>query len=187
VENVSHLDEVDALRDLGARDVTDGPVSVSDLFRAHHRRLVGLASLLVDDRGSAEEVVQDAFLSLHRKYGSLRDPSLALTYLNRSVVNGARDRLRRKQRFVGVALRVRPVSEELGSAEQSAVRHEQSERLWLAIGGLSRRQREVLVLRYYLDQTEAEIAEVLGVSKGSVKVHASRGLTALAHRLEADR
>ena len=131
--------------------------------------------------------MQDAFLGLHRKHGRLRDPSLALTYLNRSVVNGARDRLRRKQRFVGLAPRLRAVPDALDSAEQAAMSHEQSEQLWLAIGGLSRRQREVLVLRYYLDQSEAEIAEVLGVSKGSVKVHASRGLTALAQRLEADR
>ena len=71
--------------------------------------------------------MQDAFLSLHLKHRRLRYPSLALTYLNRSVVNGARDRLRRKQRFTGLAPTLRPVPQTLASAEQSALSHEQSE------------------------------------------------------------
>jgi len=52
--------------------------AVSALFLAHHRRLVGLASLLVDDRGTAEDVVQEAFVNLHRRWGHLRDPGSAV-------------------------------------------------------------------------------------------------------------
>jgi RNA polymerase sigma factor (sigma-70 family) len=82
-------------------------------------------------------------------------------------------------------LRLVPRSEVLASAEHDAVEHDESDRLWRAIVQLPRRQRQVLVLRYYLDQTEAEIADTLEVSRGSVKRHASRGLATLARCLEA--
>ena len=68
--------------------------AVSALFVAHHRRLVGLAALLVDDRATAEDVVQEAFVNLHRRWRHLRDPGAAVAYLNKAVVNGGRDRLR---------------------------------------------------------------------------------------------
>ena len=79
-----------------------------------------------------------------------------------------------------------PVPEERSSAEQDAVQHEEADLLWQAITALPMRQRQVLVLRYYLDQSEAEIADTLEVSRGSVKRHASRGLAALARSLEAE-
>jgi RNA polymerase sigma-70 factor (sigma-E family) len=160
--------------------------AVSALFLAHHRRLVGLASLLIDDRGTAEEVVQEAFVSLHRRWGQLRDPESAVAYLNKTVVNGGRDRLRHGRRVVSILPRMVPVPEGLASAEQDAVRHEEADLLWQAITALPTRQRQVLVLRYYLDQSEAEIADTLEVSRGSVKRHASRGLAALARSLEAE-
>jgi RNA polymerase sigma-70 factor (sigma-E family) len=159
--------------------------AVSNLFVAHHRRLVGLAALLVDDRGTAEDVVQEAFVGLHRHWGRLRDPGSAVTYLNRAVVNGGRDRLRHGRRVVAILPRMVPVPEERSSAEHDAVRHDEADRLWQAITALPMRQRQVLVLRYYLDQSEAEIADTLEVSRGSVKRHASRGLAALARSLEA--
>jgi RNA polymerase sigma-70 factor (sigma-E family) len=160
--------------------------AVSDLFVAHHRRLVGLASLLVDDRETAEEVVQDAFVGLHRRWSHLRDRESAVAYLNVAVVNGGRDRLRHGRRAVVALPRMVPVAEGLRSAEHVAVGHDEAGRLWQAIRALPTRQRQVVVLRYYLDQTEAEIADTLHVSKGSVKKHASRGLAALAHALEAE-
>ena len=132
------------------------------LFRTHHRRLVGLASLLCDDQATAEDVVQEAFAGLYRRWWQLRDPHNAVAYLNRAVVNGGRDHLRRGRRA-------------------------ESDRLWQAIRSLPRRQRQVLVLRYYLDQSEAEIADTLAISRGSVKQHASRGLAALARSTEVAR
>jgi RNA polymerase sigma factor (sigma-70 family) len=81
-------------------------------------------------------------------------------------------------------VRLIPRSEELDSAEQDVVRRNDRDRLWTAITALPARQREVLVLRYYLEQNEAEIAETLGISRGSVKQHASRGLAALARSWE---
>ncbi|WP_240916988.1 SigE family RNA polymerase sigma factor [Nocardioides sp. HDW12B] len=162
----------------------DGSAAVSDLFMAHHRRLVGLAALLVDDRQVAEDVVQDAFAALHRRWQSLRDPNAAVAYLNRAVVNGSRDTLRRRRRADRATLRLVPRSEELPSAEHGVVTHQDADRMWATVTALPVRQRQVLVLRYYLDQSESEIAETLGVSRGSVKQHASRGLAALAHQWE---
>jgi len=159
--------------------------AISELFLAHHRRLVGLASLLVDERQTAEDIVQEAFAGLYRRWHHLRDPHAAVTYLNRAVVNAGRDELRHGRRVVAGLRRMTPQSEELASAEHSAVLHAEADLLWQVIGQLPHRQRQVLVLRYYLDQSEAEIAETLEVSAGSVKKHASRGLAALARSLEA--
>jgi RNA polymerase sigma-70 factor (sigma-E family) len=158
---------------------------ISELFRAHYRRLVGLAVLLVDDRATAEDVVQDAFAGLYRRWHHLRDHQAAVAYLNRAVANGGRDQLRRGRTASAGLRRLTPVSEELASAESAAVADDEAARLWQGICALPHRQRQVLVLRYYLDQSEAEIAETLEVSPGSVKTHASRAIAALARSLEA--
>ncbi|MGY2873329.1 RNA polymerase sigma-70 factor (sigma-E family) [Marmoricola sp. URHA0025 HA25] len=164
----------------------DRVAAVSELFVAHHRRLIGLAALLVDDRGGAEEVVQEAFLTLHRRWRLLRDPTACVAYLNTCVVNGSRRRLRQRRRLAVLVPRMAAPSDVLDSAEQQVVDREQLGRVRREIGELSRRQREVLVLRYYLDQSEAEIADTLGISCGSVKSHASRGLATLALRLKVE-
>ena len=177
---VSHVDVLEPR--MRRRD--ERAVTVADLFAAQHRRLVGLAALLVDDHETAEDVVQDAFAGLYRSWRLLRDPDAAVAYLNRAVVNGGRGQLRRRRSARrGRALLV-PSSEETESAERLVVEHEQAEQLWRGVQALPRRQRQVLVLRYYLQQTEAEIAETLGVSPGSVKQHARRGLAALARSWE---
>jgi RNA polymerase sigma-70 factor (sigma-E family) len=181
VEAVGRRIEVGPVDDLERLGRTD---AVANLFVADHRRLVGLAALLVDDRATAEDVVQEAFVNLHRRWAQLRDQRSAVAYLNRAVVNGGRDRLRHGRRGVALLPRMVPVPEERPSAEQDAVRHDEAERLWRAITALPYRQRQVLVLRYYLDQSEAEIAATLEVSRGSVKKHASRGLAALARSVE---
>lgn len=182
----SHADEVGALREtlfVGRQNRTD---AVSALFVDHYRRLVGLSCLLVDDPGSAEEVVQEAFLALYRRYRLLRDPSAAVAYLNRCVVNGGRRRLIRRRSLAARVLLLDPPDEAQASAEQEAAVNDLSDRLWRGLQQLPGRQREVLVLRYYLDQSEAEIAETLGISRGSVKTHASRGLAALLRRLDVE-
>ncbi len=180
---VSGLAEVGRDDALASRGRTD---AVSALFVAHHRRLVGLAALLVDDRETAEDVVQDAFAGLYRRWRLLRNSNAAVAYLNKAVVNGGRDALRHGRRGTAILPRMVPSPEVLASAEQAAVAHDEADRLWMAITRLSARQRQVLVLRYFLDQSEAEIAETLSVSRGSVKRHASRGLEALARLLEGE-
>jgi RNA polymerase sigma-70 factor (sigma-E family) len=163
----------------------DRDTVVAELFLAHHRRLVGLAALLVDDRQTAEDVVQDAFAGLYRGWRRLRDPNAAVAYLNQAVVNGGRDSLRRRRRSGTALLSLVPRSEELDSAERDAELHQQGDLLWRAVAALPDRQRQVLVLRYYLDQSEAEIARTLGISRGSVKKHASRALASLATQWKA--
>ena len=152
----------------------------------HHGRLLGLATLLVGDRQAAEDVVQDAFVGLYRRWGHLRDPEAAVAYLNKAVVNGGHEHFRRDHRAALLLPRILPRSEELASAEQDAVGHDEADRLRHAVSGLPWRQRQVLVLRYYLDQSEAEIADTLGIARGSVKRHASRGLAALARTVGSE-
>ena len=175
------MPEVSAVVDRPWAGPTD---AVASLFRAHHRRLVGLASLLCDDRATAEDVVQEAFAGLYRHWRRLRDPHNAVAYLNKAVVNGSRNQLLRRRRAAASMLRLVPQAEALTSAEHDVMTHAETDRLRQAIRALPRRQRQVLVLRYYLDQSEAEIAATLDIAPGSVKRHASRGLAALGRDLE---
>ena len=156
--------------------------AVAALFQHHYRRLVGLASLMVDDRETAEEVVQDAFEGLYRSWGRLHDPQAAVAYLNRSVVNGSRSRLRRRRTERGYHL---PTAGTGPSAESEGIADGRREAIVEAVRALPRRQREVVVLRYYLDLSEEQIAEWLGISRGSVKTHASRANQTLHAALEA--
>lgn len=162
----------------------DRDAAIALLFAAHHGRLVGLARLLVDDVPSAEDVVQDAFAGLVRRWPWLRDKDRALGYLQAAVVNGARSNLRRRR--TETLNRVKAASA-APSAETDAVNSDERKRVFAALSLLPTRQRQVLVLRYYLDQPEAEIAATLSISAGAVKQHASRGLAALARQLEATR
>ena len=154
----------------------DADEAVTALYAAHRRRLVGLAALLLHDRGSAEEVVQDAFVALHGRWRRLAEPDAALAYLRQVVVNRARDVLRHRE----VAERRRPLPDpEPEGPEELAVRSAQHRQVLAALAHLPLRQREVLVLRYSADLSEADIAAALGVSRGAVKTHAHRGLAAL--------
>ena len=155
------------------------------LYAAHWRQLVRLAVLLVRDVGTAEEIVQDCFISVHAKWNRLHDPDKALAYLRRSVVNRSRSHLR----HVAVVRRHsdregRP--ETVTGADHGADNHARRATVLDALRRLPRRQREVLALRYYLDLSEAEIADMLGISRGAVKSHASRGAAALRADLGAE-
>jgi RNA polymerase sigma-70 factor (sigma-E family) len=151
------------------------------LYRDHYRSLVRLASLLVDDVGTCEEIVQEAFVNVWQRGGVFRHADRAPAYLRSAVLNGARSQLRRRlvrRRHLAA------VPDPAPSAESSAVASDEQRRVLVALRSLPDRQREVLALRYYLDLSEAEIAATLGISPGSVKTHAHRGLAALAERLE---
>jgi RNA polymerase sigma-70 factor (sigma-E family) len=154
------------------------------LYAAHFRQLVRLGVLLVHDVGTAEEIVQDCFLAVHAKWNSLRDPDRALAYLRRSVVNRSRSHLRHLSVVRRHADREAP-PEPAAGADHATYDLARRAMVLEALHRLSRRQREVLVLRYYLDLSEAEIADVLGISRGAVKSHASRGAAALRAELGA--
>lgn len=157
--------------------------ALAALYAAHYPALLRLAVLLVDT-ASAEDVVQDAFARLYAHPRTLRDPDRALPYLRSCVLNGARSRLR----HLKVVARHAPAGlGDAASAEDAAMLRAEHAEVLAALQRLPRRQREVLVLRYYLDLTEADIAGTLGISAGSVKQHASRGIAALTRSLEGVR
>jgi len=154
---------------------------VEDLYRGHALRLTRMALLLVGDRASAEDVVQEAFLGLFRGLGRLSDPGRAGAYLRVSVLNGCRSvlRARKRARLRGTATDYPAV----WSAESAALEGEERREVLQAIARLPRRQREVLVLRYFLGLSDSEIAADLGVSRGTVVSTASRALAALATKV----
>jgi RNA polymerase sigma-70 factor (sigma-E family) len=161
---------------------------LAGLYRDHYRDLVRLAALLLGDVATSEEVVQDAFVRVHlaRHRDRLRDDAKALPYLRSAVLNGARSGLRRRE------VRRRPLAIVRAGAvaaepERAALAGDEHRRVVAALRRLPARQRECLVLRYYLDLSEAEIAATLGISAGSVKTHASRGIAALASKLAPER
>ena len=153
------------------------------LFRTHCAGLVRLAMVLLGDREEAEEVVQDAFVSLHRNWSGLRDTSSAGAYLRQAVVGGCRSRQRRFVRARRATTRLAPIPSPV-SLEDLAVGSEEAARVTAAVRALPTRQREVVVARYYLGMTEAQTAELLQVGLGSVKRHAHRALATLQHGVE---
>lgn len=161
----------------------DADEALTVLYTAHHRSLVRIAGLLLRDTDAAEEVVQDAFVGLYRRWRRLRDPDKAVAYLRQSTVNGARSALRRRGTAWRALPRLLPVDSDPDVATQVAAHRTVID----ALAHLPERQREVLVLRYYADLSEAQIADLLGISRGAVKTHASRGLAALRPTLETVR
>jgi RNA polymerase sigma-70 factor (sigma-E family) len=164
--------------DAAARDADEALVA---LYTAHYRSLVRLSTLLLHDMAAAEDVVQDAFVAMHGSWRRLRDTDKAVAYLRQAVVNRSRSRLRHLKvvdKHAPTALADAP------SAETGAMGAVQRDEVMAALRRLPHRQREVLVLRYYGDMSEAQIAEAMGISTGAVKSHASRGVAALRQTLE---
>jgi RNA polymerase sigma-70 factor (sigma-E family) len=166
------------LVEAGTRDADEALVA---LYTAHYRSLVRLSALLLHDAAAAEDVVQDAFVAMHGSWRRLRDPDKALAYLRQAVVNRSRSRLR----HLKVVDRKAPAPmPDAASAEYGALASLDRAEVLACLRGLPQRQREVLVLRYYADLSEAQIADAMGISPGAVKSHASRGVIALRQRLE---
>ncbi|MER6781991.1 SigE family RNA polymerase sigma factor [Streptomyces sp. NPDC000659] len=156
--------------------------TVTELYHAHRLRMVRLAVLLVDDLATAEDVVQDAFTALYRRHGEqIREVDNALGYLRTAVVNTSRSVLRRRRT---ARAWTPPAAADIPSAEDHVVLDEAHREVLAALGRLTPRRRQVLVLRYWAELSEAEIATTLGISRGSVKSNASRALDALEKILE---
>lgn len=150
-------------------------------YRIHYGSLVRQAALLVRDIPTAEDVVQDCFIAMHLTRPQLEDSAKALPYLRQSVMNRSRSVLRHRV----VANRHGPApAPDMPSAEDSALSRLEHAAVISALTILAPRQRQVLALRYFADMSEAQIAAALGISKGAVKTHASRGLTSLRPVLE---
>jgi RNA polymerase sigma-70 factor (sigma-E family) len=156
--------------------------AITALYRTHRISMLRLAFVLLNDRAVAEELVQDAFAALYQRWDSLVDKSAAPFYLRATVVNGARSAQRRRD----IARRhVRAAEHDTSPpADFSILLAEEHREVVEVLRRLPRRQREVLVLRYWANLDEAEIAETLGISRGTVKSTASRALAVLEKKLK---
>lgn len=164
-------------------DALDADEALTELYAVHYRKLVRIAAMLLDDIGASEEVVQDAYVKMHSAWRRIREPAAAEAYLRTTVVNLARSRLRR--RMVAAKYPPKPMPD-APSAEHGAMIRLERDRVIRALHTLPARQRECLVLRYYADLSEVQIAEAMRISTGAVKSHASRGMAALRAALLED-
>ena len=170
------LDEADT-------DPRGAEAAVAGLFEARYPELVRLAGLLGAD--DPEDIAQEAFARLLRRFGSLRDADAALGYVRVTVCNLARNR----RRHLRVARLRTPVERQADaeSSEQAALLREEQREVIAALAALPARRREAIVLRYWLGLSEAEIAATMGIAAGTVKSAVSRGLAALGRALEEGR
>jgi RNA polymerase sigma-70 factor (sigma-E family) len=157
--------------------------AVIELYSQHYRALVRLAALLVRDTPTAEEVVQDSFVAMQGGWQRLRDTEKALAYLRQAVVNRSRSVLRHR---TVVDKNLQKAPPDMPSAEHGALVLLERSAVVAALRGLPDRQREAIVLRYYADLSEAEIATAMGISRGAVKSHTARGMAALRNALEQE-
>ena len=156
----------------------DADSALTRLHADNYLSLVRTAVLLVRDQALAEDVVQDCFVELLRRWDRLNTAEFKpAAYLRTSVVNRSRSALRHR------AVVARTLSELVTATNDEALVIQRRLAVLDALGALPARQREVLVLRHYLDLSERTTAEVLGISVGTVKSHASRGATALRAQL----
>jgi RNA polymerase sigma-70 factor (sigma-E family) len=166
------------------QDGAGAEAAVTALYEAHALGLVRLAYVMLGDRAGAEDVVQDAFGGLYRRWDQLSDKERALQYVRSSVLNGCRSALRRLGR-AGVDGVPQPPA--AASAEAAVLTSEERREVMRALRRLPHRQREVLVLRFYLDEPEATIAQAMGISQSTVRSTAHRALAALGRLLEETR
>jgi RNA polymerase sigma-70 factor (sigma-E family) len=167
---------------------SSGQTSSADVeawYRAHRAELVRLAGLALGDRDRGEEVVQEVFARVYRRPPVLEQPGEQARYLRSAVLNSCRSRLTRRATGRRATDRLqRQVTPQVTSTEDAGVGSVTRDQVLAAVRRLPRRQRDVVLLRYWLDLPEAEIAATLGVSAGTVKTSAHRAMHTLAPLLE---
>jgi RNA polymerase sigma-70 factor (sigma-E family) len=166
-------------------DGTDGAAGGADsavtaLYQAHAVGLIRLAIVMLGDRAAAEDVVQDAFFGLYRHWARLDDPANALVYVRSAVLNRCRNALRQR----GRPRHPDTAAMASESAEAIVLVGEEHQQVLAAIRALPDRQREALVLRFYLDMSEEDTARAMGISRGTVKSATSRAVAALGRMLK---
>jgi RNA polymerase sigma-70 factor (sigma-E family) len=162
----------------------DADHAVTALYLTHYRPLVRMAVLLVQDLATAEEIVQDSFVAVHAAWRRLPDADYALSYLRRSVVDRSRSALRQHVVVDNLAPRLAP-DLPIGHGAES-IEVERSAFI-SALWTLPARQREVVVLRYFADLPETQVASATGISQAAVRAHAARALTSLGAELRKGR
>ena len=161
----------------------DASDAVTEIYTTHYNQLVRLAVMLLHDVQTAEEVVQDAFEAMHMAWRRLRDREKALSYLRQAIVNRSRSVLRHRK---VVELHPPKPAPDEQSAEHAALTLIERSAVTSALRTLPGRQREAVVLRYYGDFSEADIATAMGISRGAVKSHTARAMAALKTILEQE-
>ena len=156
-------------------------LAIIELYSVQYKALVRLAAMLVRDTSTAEEVVQEAFISMHDGWHRLKDTEKALAYLRQAVVNRSRSVLRHR---VVVEKNAPKPAPDMPSAEHGAMALLERSAVIAALRDLPARQREAIVLRYYADLSEADIAAAMEISRGAVKSHTARGMASLKAALE---
>lgn len=156
----------------------DGRAAVTAFYRDHALGLIRLAHVMLGDKAAAEDVVQEAFCGLYRRWQYLADPGKALPYLRASVLNGCRSVQRRTRREARAPVWTPRI------AADPALTSEERSVLIDAMRQLPDRQREALVLRFYLDMSDPQIASEMGISQGTVRSTVHRGLAALGVALK---
>jgi RNA polymerase sigma-70 factor (sigma-E family) len=163
---------------------SDADQAIAAMYSTEYRSLVRISVVLVGDVGTAEEVVQECFIAMYAAWRRLKNVDKAVNYLRRSVVNRSRSVLRRRI----VADKHVPKHEpDMPSAEQGAITRLERLAVIAALRSLPLRQREAIMLRYYLDLSEEEVASAMRISRGAVKSHTARAKAALRAVLEPER
>jgi RNA polymerase sigma-70 factor (sigma-E family) len=162
----------------------DAALGVTELYGAHAVSMIRIALIMLGDRAAAEDVVQDAFFGLYRRWFKLTDTANALTYVRSAVLNGCRDALKRQARRERRDRAAARSWQAVGSAEAAALISEDHRRILAGVRQLPDRQREALVCRFYLDMSEEETARAMGISRGTVKSATSRAVGSLGRMLK---
>ena len=165
------------------RDLVVTTPSLTELFAAHSRRLVGALTVYTGDRGDAEDLAQEAFARIHSSPRKLRDPDRIVSYLYSVAFNLARTRWRRQRTFGRAMQRLGRNAEVDADFELSSLQSSTAAVTAAAVGALPERQRACVVMRYYTELSVADIATALGISPNSVKTHLQRALTSLRSTL----
>jgi RNA polymerase sigma-70 factor (sigma-E family) len=161
----------------------DADLAAAELYSLHYKALIRLAVMLVRDVPTAEEVVQDAFVGMRGAWDRLGNPETALAYLRQAVVNRARSVLRHR---TIVDKNRQEAPPDMPSAKDKFLAMLERSAVVAALRQLPDRQREAIVLRYYADLPEADIAATMGITRGAAKSHLARGMAALRAALEEE-
>lgn len=157
--------------------------AVAALYQRSALSLIRMAYVMLDDLQAAEDVVQEAFYGLYRRWGRLKDADHAIYYVRAAVLNGCRSALRRRavrHRF----LADRPDQRPAASAEAMVIKGEERDEMIRALARLPHRQREALVLRFYLELSDQQIARVMDIGQSTVRSTVYRALEALGRDLK---
>ena len=159
---------------------------VAQLFEQEGAALVRMARLFTDDRNAAEDLVQEAFIRLHKSAHRIHSEDKAASYLRSIVINLTRDHNRRGLMSLRHQEAV-PAGTTPEAPEDRLLLDEEQMRLLDEVRALSPRQRDCIFLRFYLELSEREIADVLSISPNSVKTHCRRGLASLRETIGDER